>query len=55
MWHIQMPKKMERNICNFAGNFAITYSGKIITQSEVSTSTIFEDMDAGLVSEDAAG
>ena len=48
-------KKMEKSTCNFAGNFAITYSGKAITQSKGSNSTIFEEMDAGLVSNDAAG
>ena len=48
-------KKWKKTTCNFVGNFAITYCGKAITQSKVSNSTIFEDMDAGLVSNDAAG
>ena len=48
-------QKNEKKItCNFDGNFAKTYSGKAITQSKVSNSTMFEDMDAGLVSNDAA-
>ena len=45
----------EKITCNLAGNFAITFSGKAITQSKVPNSTIFEDLDAGLISNDAAG
>ena len=48
-------KKWKKWKCNFAGNFAITYSRKTITQSKVSNSTFFEDMDAGLLPNDAAG
>ena len=40
--------------CNLAGYFAITYSGEAITQSKTPNSTIFEDIDAGLVSNDEA-
>ena len=47
-------KKMEKFTCNLAGNFAITYSGKEIKQSKVPNSTVFEDMDAGLFSNDVA-
>ena len=50
-----MPKNGKKITCNFAGNFAITFSGKAITQSKESNSTNFEDMDAGLISKDTAG
>ena len=55
MAHLDAEKNWEKYACNFAGNFTITYSGKAITQSKVSNSTIFKNMDAGLVSNDTAG
>ena len=45
-------KKIEKSL--HARNFAITFSGKAIAQSKMPNSTIFEDMDAKLVSKDAA-
>ena len=51
---ITCRKKWKKNY-NFAGKLAITYSGKAITQSKVPNSTIFEDINDGLVSNDAAG
>ena len=51
-----MPKNRKKITCNLNldENFAITYSGKAISQSKVPNSTIFEDMDVRLVSNDAA-
>ena len=56
IWYVAHldANKWKKIACNFAGNFAIRYSGKAIKESKESNSTIFEDMDAGLVSNDAA-
>ena len=54
-WHVAHwnAEKLKKNACNLAGNFAITYSGKAITESKVPNSTNIEDMDAGFVSNGA--
>ena len=56
-WHVahSNAKKGEKITFDLAGNFAITYSGKAIKQSEVIYSSNIEDMDFKLVSNDAAG
>ena len=55
MAHLNAEKNGKKITCNLARNFAITYSGKAITQSNMPNSIILEDIDADLVSNDAAG
>ena len=50
-----MPVKKEKNTFILSGNLAITYSGIAITQLKVPNSNSIEDMDAELVSNNAAG
>ena len=48
-------KKRKKNRYNLAGIVSMTYSGNAILQSKVPNSTKIEDMDAELVSNNAAG
>ena len=54
MWHIQMPKKMGKKYMQFSRKICYNVFRKNNYAIEVPNSAIFEDMDAKLVSNDAA-